>query len=116
MKGALDGIRVIDLGRYIAGPFCAALLGDLGADVIRVEPIEGGDDRYIMSLGEGEDGALHHQVNRGKRSLTLDLDAPYAREIIEKLVASADIVVANMPPAALAKLKLDFARSGPTSS
>ena len=55
MAGVLDGIRVIDFGRYIAGPWCAALLGDFGADVIRVEKVGGGEDRFICKVGEDDD-------------------------------------------------------------
>ena len=63
MSDMLNGYRVLDLGRYISGPFCGALLADLGAEVIRVEPAKGADDRYVMALAPGEEGALHHQVN-----------------------------------------------------
>lgn len=108
MTDMLRGYRVLDFGRYISGPFCAALLGDMGADVIRIEPPQGGDDRRVMGLGDGGDGALHQQVNRGKRSLTLDLSTPASRVVVERLVADADVVIANLPPKALAKLGLDY--------
>ena len=69
----LNGIRVIDFGRFIAGPMCAAMLADLGADVIRVERREGGDDRFQYLTGpRGDNGACFLQWNRNKRSLTLD--------------------------------------------
>lgn len=105
----LTGIRVLDFGRYIAGPYCATLLGFLGAEVIRVERPEGGEDRFVAPLdGEGSEGALYFQTACNKKSLTLRLGSPEAREIIARLVASADIVVANLPPAALERLGLDY--------
>ena len=78
MSGVLDGIRVLDFGRYIAGPFCAALLGDLGAEVIRIERIEGGEDRaYIpVGAGAGGGGAMFLAMNRNKLGMTLDPAAP----------------------------------------
>ena len=79
VTSVLAGIRVLDVGRYIAGPFCAALLGDLGADVIRIERVEGGEDRWVTPVAPGGDGALFMQVNRNKRSLALDLGSPQGR-------------------------------------
>jgi crotonobetainyl-CoA:carnitine CoA-transferase CaiB-like acyl-CoA transferase len=108
MTGVLSGYRVLDFARYVAGPFCGALLADLGADVIRVEPPEGASDRFLMPLRTGLEGAQYHQVNRGKRSFTLDLKAPAADEVFRRLVASADVVIANLPPVALAKMGLDY--------
>ena len=107
----LSGVRIIDFSRYIAGPYCAALLGYLGADVIRVEKRGGAEDRYVTPLqDEGESiGALFQQTCANKRSLTLDLKHADAKPIVEKLVASADVVIANMPPAALARAGLDYA-------
>ncbi|MCW2241812.1 CaiB/BaiF CoA transferase family protein [Azospirillum canadense] len=104
----LQGIKVLDFGRFIAGPFCAAILADFGADVIRVEPVEGGNDRIVTPLGEDLDGATYLPMNRNKRSLAMDLGSPESREILARLIRSADIVVANMPPRALHKLGLDY--------
>lgn len=109
MSDILSGYRVLDFGRYISGPFCAALLGDLGAEVIRIEPPGGSDDRFVMPMSRvGEEGALYQQVNRGKRSLELDLAAPGARTVISRIVADTDVVIANMPPKALGRLGLDY--------
>jgi crotonobetainyl-CoA:carnitine CoA-transferase CaiB-like acyl-CoA transferase len=105
----LTGIRVLDFGRFIAGPYCAALLGDLGADVIRIERVEGGEDRYVPPATEAGEGGLYLQMNRNKRGLTLDLASDEGRRIVRKLVATADAVVANLPPATLAQLGLDYA-------
>jgi len=104
----LDGVRVLDFGRYIAGPYCAALLADLGADVIRIERIDGGEDRTIAPIGPDEVGAMYVVMNRNKRGMTLDPAAPEGREIVRKLVATADVVVANLPPDVLRSLALDL--------
>ncbi len=115
MSGVLDGLRVLDFGRYIAGPFCAALLGDLGAEIIRIERIGGGEDRGLIPVGAGPPngpmgggGAMFLAMNRNKLGMTLDPASPRGREITRKLVASADVVVANLPPAVLRSLALDL--------
>ena len=108
MKAVLDGIRVLDFGRYIAGPFCAALLADLGADVIRIEKVRGSEDRFIVPLTDTGDGAMFMQVNRNKRGLTLNPTKPDGREVVRRLTATADIVVANLPDAALTAMGLDY--------
>ncbi|MCJ0762396.1 CaiB/BaiF CoA transferase family protein [Variovorax terrae] len=105
----LDGIRVLDFGRFIAGPYCAALLGDHGADVIRIERVEGGEDRYVPHVAESGEGGLYLQMNRNKRCLTLDLASDEGRAIVRQLVPTADVVVANLPPATLRHLGLDYA-------
>lgn len=104
----LEGIRVLDLGRFIAGPFCAALLGDYGAEVIRVDKVGGSEDRFIVPVSEQGDGALFLQVNRNKRSVTLDIDSAEGRTVLRQLVARSDIVIANMPARSLAALGLDY--------
>lgn len=104
----LAGIRVLDLGRFIAGPYCAALLGDLGADVIRVERIEGGEDRRVPPVADTGDGGLYLQMNRNKRGMTLDLAHPEGRRLMRRLAEGADVLVANLPPATLRQLGLDW--------
>jgi crotonobetainyl-CoA:carnitine CoA-transferase CaiB-like acyl-CoA transferase len=113
MAIALSGIRVLDLGRYIAGPYCAALLGDMGAEVIRIEKREGSEDRSLVAVVHGEDGspgegALFLQMNRNKKGMTLDPAHPRGREIVKKLIRTADVVVVNLPPQTLASLGLDW--------
>src|SRR5437016_4827055 len=109
VPGVLEGVRVLDFGRYIAGPFCAALLADFGAEVIRVEKIGGGEDRGVIPVGAEGDGSLYLQVNRNKLGITLDPVAAAGRDVVRRLVASADVVVANLPPPALRALGLDYA-------
>lgn len=106
--GVLAGTRVLDFGRYIAGPHCAAMLGDLGADVIRIERPGGGEDRNVAPVTEGGDGGTFLQMNRNKRGITLNPAAPAGREVVRRLVAGADVVVANLPRAGLASLGLDW--------
>ena len=105
----LEGIKVLDLGRFIAGPFCAALLADFGAEVLRVDKVGGSEDRYIVPVSDGGDGALFLQVNRNKRSISLDIDSEAGKEVLHKLVQQADVVIANMPPRTLLSLGLDYA-------
>jgi crotonobetainyl-CoA:carnitine CoA-transferase CaiB-like acyl-CoA transferase len=108
LSGVLHGIRVLDFGRYIAGPYCAALLADLGADVVRIERREGGEDRWVAPVAADGAGALYLAMNRNKRGMTLDPAHPQGREIVQKLVATADVVVANLPPEVLRSLSLDL--------
>src|SRR5438034_6563311 len=108
LDGVLTGTRVLDFGRYIAGPYCAALLADLGADVIRVERRGGGEDRWVAPVADDGVGALYLVMNRNKRAMTLDPACPEGREIVKKLVATADVVVANLPPEVLRSLALDL--------
>src|SRR5947208_1785614 len=108
MPGPLEGIRVIDFGRFIAGPYCAMLLADFGADVIRVERREGGEDRRLGPVTGSGEGGLFLNLNRNKRGMTLDLAHPIAEEIIRRLVHSADIVIVNLPIGVMRKLKLDY--------
>jgi crotonobetainyl-CoA:carnitine CoA-transferase CaiB-like acyl-CoA transferase len=105
---ALEKIRVLDFGRYIAGPWCATLLAEFGADVIRVERRGGGEDRSLAPVTDEGDGVVFLQANRNKRSLTLDQRKPEAQAIVDRLVASADMVVVNMPVGALEKAGLDY--------
>jgi len=107
-RGVLTGIRVLDFGRYIAGPYCAALLADLGADVIRIERAAGGEDRWVAPVADDGAGAMFLVMNRNKRAMTLDPASPEGREIVTKLVATADVVVANLPPEVLRSLSLDL--------
>lgn len=107
-NAVLNGIRVLDFGRYIAGPFCAALLADLGADVIRIERLGGGEDRYVYPVTEDGDGALFLQMNRNKRGITLDVKTAGGAEVLRRLARTADVLVANMPDENLREMGLDY--------
>jgi crotonobetainyl-CoA:carnitine CoA-transferase CaiB-like acyl-CoA transferase len=104
----LAGIRILDFGRYVAGPYAATLLGFLGAQVIRIERREGGEDRFIAPVAAGGEGAVFFQTGCNKKSMTLDPAKPGAREVIRRLVATADVVVANLPAQQLRAFGIDY--------
>lgn len=108
MAGVLDGIRVLDFGRYIAGPFCGTMLGDLGAEVIRIEKLEGSEDRWVTPVSETGDGAMFLQMGRNKLGMTLNPVKPAGREVVKKLIAVADVVIANLPYDDLKKMGIDY--------
>lgn len=108
MAGVLSGYRVLDFGRYIAGPYCATLLAEFGADVIRIEKLAGSEDRWTTPVNDDGIGALFLQINRNKRGMTLNPMKPEGQEIVRKLVETADVVVANLPPQGLKAMKLDL--------
>jgi len=109
----LKGIRVLDFGRYIAGPFAGALLADLGADVIRIEKVDGSEDRYTTPVNpgseDGEVGSMFLHLNRNKRGITLNPKKPGSDVVKRRLIESADIVLANMPQSGLKDIGIDYA-------
>ncbi|MEQ9044928.1 MAG: CoA transferase [Sneathiellaceae bacterium] len=108
MAGPLAGIRVLDLTMNILGPLAAQILGDMGADVWKVEPPEGDT---LRGIGKGRNprmGPLFMHLNRNKRSIALDLKSPSARDILTRLVKNADVLVHNMRPQALERLGLSY--------
>lgn len=108
MTKVLEGIRVLDFGRYIAGPYCGTLLADMGAEVIRIEKIDGSEDRFLSPITAKGDGALFLQLARNKLCMTLNPMKPEGKEIVKKLVATADVVIANLPPDTLQAMGLDY--------
>ena len=108
MTGVLDGIRVLDFGRYIAGPFCGMLLGDMGAEVIRIDKLSGSEDRYLVPVAESGEGPRFLAMNRNKMSLTLNPMKPEGREVVRKLVETADVVIANLPQPTLEAMGIDY--------
>ena len=103
----LAGIRVLDFTRMLAGPFCTALLADVGADVIKVEGKEGDDARHFAPRRGGE-SAYFMLINRNKRSITLDLKSAEGKKIAHDLAATCDIVVENFKPGVAARLGVDY--------
>jgi len=103
----LTGVRVLDFSRYIAGPYCAALLGFLGADVIRIEKPGGGEDRFVGPVSASA-SAIFMETGVNKRSMTLDLKHPASAAVVAQLVRGADVVIANMPPKVLKRMGLDY--------
>jgi len=109
MTSVLEGIRVLDFGRYIAGPYCAELLAHFGADVIRIEKLGGSEDRYTTPVTEDGQGALFFQMNCNKRGMTLNPTKPEGREVVKRLVRTADVVVASLPHPTLVEMGIDYA-------
>ncbi|MGB5799751.1 MAG: CoA transferase, partial [Mesorhizobium sp.] len=105
MSGPLAGIKVLDLSRVLAGPYCTALLADLGAEIIKLEPPAGDDYRHIGPFKDGE-SALFTLNNRGKKSVVLDLKKPADLELAQALAARVDVVVENFRPGVAARLGL----------
>ena len=104
----LNGIRVLDLSRVLAGPYCTMVLGDLGADVIKVESPEGDETRgWGPPFAEGE-SAYYLCVNRNKRSIVIDFKTDEGRGILHKLIKQSDVLVENFRPGTLARFALDF--------
>ena len=106
--GPLAGLRVIDLTRVLSGPFCSMMLGDMGAEVIKIErPGTGDDTRAFAPPYQGE-SAYFLSVNRNKKSLTLDMKQDAAKEVLWKLVESTDVIVENFRPGAAARLGFGY--------
>lgn len=108
MKGALDGVKVIDFSRVLAGPFCTMNLADFGAEVIKIErPVLGDDSRFFGPF-QNEESSYYIYVNRGKKSITLDLKDPNSIAVIKEMVKEADVVVENFKPGVMKKLGLHY--------
>ncbi|MDL2286525.1 CoA transferase [Desulfococcaceae bacterium OttesenSCG-928-F15] len=109
MEGAFAGIKVLDLSRLLPGPFCSMLLADFGADVIKVEePVSGDYIRWWPPL-VGKNSGIHVVLNRGKRSLTLNLKSPAGKEVFMKLARDADVVLESFRPGVMDRLGLGYA-------
>ena len=114
MSRPLDGVRVLEVGQYISAPYCAMLLADQGADVVKIERLEGGDPRrsydpLVERDGQSMSGGFM-SYNRNKRSIAINLKHPQAREVFLRLVRSADVVVENLRPGSMERVGLDYGR------
>jgi crotonobetainyl-CoA:carnitine CoA-transferase CaiB-like acyl-CoA transferase len=111
MSSALNGLKVLDVTQVMAGPFCCQLLGDLGADVTKVEPV-GTGDAARTGLGTrlpGGESSAFLAVNRNKRSIAIDLKSPAGREVFYRLARTADVLVENFRPGVTSRLGIDYA-------
>ena len=108
MDGPLDGVKIIDLSTIVSGPLAGSLLGDQGADVIKIESPLRPDNARFMGPIRGENGALFAAANRSKRSLALDLKKKGAKEIIYQLIKNSDVIMDNFRPGILKKLNLEY--------
>jgi len=98
----LDGIRVIDLTRVVAGPFCTMMLGDMGAEVLKIEEPEHGDDTRGWAPFIDGSGSFYLALNRSKKSVALDLKSAAGAEALTRLVETADVLIENFRPGSLA--------------
>lgn len=103
----LDDIRILDFTRVLAGPFCTALLGDLGAEVIKIEAPEGDDYRHVPPISDGT-GGLFLLLNRNKKSLSIDLRSDEGRRIVRELVGQCDVLVENFRPDVMERMGLGY--------
>ena len=107
--GALDGVRVVDLSRVLAGPLCTQMLADHGADVVKVEPPAGDETRLLGPPFDGAgDAAYYSALNRGKRTIGIDLARPEGRAIVERLLVDADVLVENFLPGTMERWGLGY--------
>lgn len=108
MNKLLQNVTILDIGRYVAGPFCSTLLADLGANVIRIDKVGGNEDRMVLTEDIQKDGALYLAVNRNKKSICLDISCVEGSNVLKRIISTCDVVIANMPDEYLEKLGLDY--------
>jgi len=107
-SGPLKGVRVIDLSMMLAGPSGSMLMGDMGAEIIKVEPLAGDETRVGPPYFYGENSAYFYSINRNKKSVVLDLKSPEGRQVLYDLVKKADVVYDNYRPGVLERLQIDY--------
>ena len=102
--GPLAGLRVLDLTQFLSGPYCTLILGDLGAEIVKVEPPQGDSSRHVPPHFVGDDSAYFLSINRNKKSIVLDLKSEAGRDLLRRLALVSDIVVENFRPGVLERL------------
>lgn len=107
-QGALGHIRVLDLTVFLSGPYATQMLGDLGADVIKIEPMDGDQTRNLPPNFVGGDSVYYHSLNRNKRCMAVDLRTKQGQDIVRQLAEKADIVIENNRPGGMAKYRLGY--------
>src|ERR1700689_5773676 len=113
---ALDGLLVVDFTRVVAGPACTQTLADFGAEVIKIENPDGGDDsRHYEHAEIGGESAAFLSLNRNKRGIAIDFTKPEGREVARELIAKADVVVENFSASVMKKYGLDYASVAPSN-
>ena len=105
---ALAGLRVLDLSRVLAGPYCAQMLGDQGASVLKIEPPQGDETRLLGPPFVGDDAAYFMSINRNKQAIALDLNQPGARDVLLRLLEDADVLIENFLPGTMEKWGLGY--------
>jgi CoA:oxalate CoA-transferase len=108
MKKPLEGIRVLDLTRILSGPYCTMMLGDLGADIIKVEPWPDGDDSRGNPPFVKEESMYYVSLNRGKRSIVMNLKEEGGKETFRRMISDVDVLIENFRPGAMARLGLNY--------
>ncbi len=108
MTGPLAGVRIIEVGHMLAGPYCGLLLADLGADVIKIEPPGGDIGRHVSPHSVGPHNAYFASLNRNKQSIVLDLATPAGREALQQIVGHSHALLTNLRPSAIRKLGLTY--------
>src|SRR5438128_10040379 len=104
----LQGLRVIDLTRVVAGPFCTMMLGDMGAEVLKIEEPQHGDDTRAWAPYIGGEGSFFLALNRSKKSVALDLKTADGAAALRRLVETADVLIENFRPGSLSKLGFGY--------
>ena len=107
MNGILQGIRVLDFGRYVSCPYCGLLLASLGAEVIKVENIRGDDARRIQPYA-GKDGLMYHTNNRNKKGIAFDFRTDEGKQLLKRLTSKADVIIENFKPGTLEKMGISY--------